>query len=135
MNEFDDKIERYITKLDSHPKFLFLKYFRLPKNLPLFTISTTVIFSEIELLAHIWIPSLLAIYLIWECLVSFLEKEEIAFQCSVEESVFDDQCLEGDPMFENMFPGEPMRVTEEDRDFILLTRAFTSQRSSTLPDT
>ena len=111
-------VDLYIDKLEADRNMnVFLKYFRLP-NLPIFLLLNMVVMSAAELLTHTYVPTVLAIYLMWECLVVYMEKRDIAEKCAVDEAVMRDQYAE---MSEEMFPGEPVEGDNiVDRNFIML---------------
>jgi len=127
-------VDLYLSKLhkDGRMNGGFMGCFGLPKDVRVFVVLTTVVMSAIELRFHVWVPSVLAIYIMWECLTVYMAMEKIAEDCTVEEVVMQQQLIEGDGQLLATFPDDPYYITEEDRDFILLTRVMSFKNMSLL---
>jgi len=111
----------YIEKLEADEKFnTFLRYCKMPKYPVLFILITATVMAKISNLTNIWLPSLLAIFIMWNCWIGFMEKDRIVEKCVVEETIMK---MELDGLIANNikdFPFGPLYVTDEDRDTILL---------------
>jgi hypothetical protein len=110
--------EHYVEKLNANKKFnIFLKYFSLPKS-PLFLVTTAVILSEVELLTNVWVPSILAVYIMWEYCIASLTKYMIAEKCIIDEICLQIE-MEDDEKWADVklnCPELPRYVIEEERD-------------------
>lgn len=113
--------EHYINKLEADRRMnIFLKCFAVPQ--PTIFISTTaILLSVVEILTHIWVPSILAVYLMWESFINLSTKYEIAEKCVVEDNFMEWEFENNNEEMMMNFPDDEMYVTEEDRDSFVFT--------------
>lgn len=114
--------EHYINKLDTDRRMnIFLKYFAVPQPTIMFMLITAIILAVVEILTHIWIPSVLAVYLMWESFINLSTKYEIAEKCVVEDNFMEWEFENNNEEMMANFPDDEMYVTEEDRDSFVFT--------------
>ncbi|MBI2279161.1 MAG: hypothetical protein HYU68_00485 [Bacteroidetes bacterium] len=114
--------EHYINKLDTDRRMnIFLKYFELPQPTIIFILITAMFLAVVEILTHIWVPSVLAVYLMWESLINLSTKYEIAEKCVVEDTFMEWEFQNNNEEMMANFPDDEMCVTEEDRDSFVFT--------------
>lgn len=112
----------YLKRLEADEKFnTFLRHCKMPKYPRLFILLTAVIFAIASLLTNTWILSSLAIFIMWNCWIGAVEKGRIVERCVLEEMAWQTEFIakgEEADCIKN-FPGDPIYVTDEDRDSIL----------------
>lgn len=112
----------YLKRLEADEKFnTFLRYCKMPKYPRLFILLTAVILAIVSLLTNTWILSSLAIFIMWNCWIGAVEKDRIVERCVLEEMAWQTEFIEKGEETDCIknFPGDPMYVTDEDRDNIL----------------
>ncbi len=108
--------EHYINKLDADKRMnIILKHFYLPQP-AIFIFVTAIFLLVVEILTHIWVPSILAIYLIWETIINLSTKYEIAEKCVADDNFMQWEFQNNNEEMMANFPDDDMFVTEEDRD-------------------
>ena len=77
---------------------------------------TAMFLAVVEILTHIRIPSVLAVYLMWESFINLSTKYEIAEKCVVDDNFMQWEFQNNNAEMMANFPDDEMYVTEEDRD-------------------
>lgn len=114
--------EHYINKLEVDKRMnIFLNYFAVPQPKIIFILVTAILLSAVEILTHIWIPSIVAVYLMWECKINLSTKYEIAEKCVADETFMEWEFQNNNEEMMMNFPDDEMYVTEEDRDSFVFT--------------
>ena len=114
----------YLKKLEADQKFnTFLRYCKMPKYPRLFILLTAIAMAKISMLTNIGLLSSPTIFIMWNCWIGVMEKDRIVEKCVLEEMAWQTEFIEKGEEADCIknFPGDPMYVTDEDRDIILLT--------------
>ena len=132
-NETNEKVKFYLDEIDRQNKLKFLKFFQPPN--PIYFIPITfVILLIIEILSHFYfVPSLIGMYLIFECLAFGAFKVELAEKCIVEE-VYMEHDLQNDEATKREFLdlGFPLVVTMDYKINIVENIVSETKRSNIL---
>ena len=112
----------YLYKLEADEKFnTFFRHCKMPKHPCLFILLTATTFALVTLRTNTWMLSAPGIFIMWNCWIGVVEKERIVDYCVLKEMAmqteFIEEGIEADCI--KNFPGDPMYVTNEDRDFIV----------------
>lgn len=115
--------EHYINKLEADRRMhIFWKYFTFPQPTIIFMLITAMFLAVVEILTHIGIPSVLAVYLMWESFINLSTKYDIAEKCVVEDNFMEWEFENNNEEMMANFPDDEMYVTEEDRDTFVFTQ-------------
>lgn len=112
--ETRDKIDFYLDEIERQGKMKFLGIFPAPNSIYFIPI-TFILFLILEFVGRFYfIPSLIAMYLIFERLAFGGYMTKLAEDCFVDE-IFMEQDLQTNEVLKNEFPEDPLYVTKEDR--------------------
>lgn len=117
MKKIENLEEHYINKLEADRRMnIFLKYFAFKQPAIIFMLISAMVLSVVEILTHIWIPSVFAIYVMWESFINVSTKYDIVDKCVVEDNFMEWEFQNNNEEMMANFPDDEMYVTEEDRD-------------------
>lgn len=112
--ETRDKIDFYLDEIERQGKMKFLGIFPAP-NPTYFIPITFVLFLILEFVGRFYfLPSLIAMYLIFERLAYGGYLTKLAEDCIVDE-IYMEMDLQTNEVLKNEFPNDPLFVTNEDR--------------------
>ncbi|MDD2476865.1 MAG: hypothetical protein PHI32_13270 [Dysgonamonadaceae bacterium] len=112
--ENKEKIDFYFEEIERQGKLKFLGLFTAPNSIYFIPI-TFILFLILEFIGRFYfIPSLIAMYLIFERLAYGGYMIKLAEDCIVDE-IFMEQDLQTNEVLKNEFPNDPLYVTNEDR--------------------
>lgn len=112
----------YKDRLEKNKISTFLFFFYPPKHPYIFKWTTFLIFIKLELLFNLYfIPSIIAIYIIWEYQIILDRIEKILEDCIIEEICMEED-LKNNQSIRSNFPNDPLYVTNNDREYIYENR-------------
>lgn len=112
--ETRDKIDFYLDEIERQGKMKFLGIFPAPNSIYFIPI-TFVLFLILEFIGRFYfIPSFIAMYLIFERLAYGGYMTKLAEDCVADE-IYMGMDLQTNEVLKNEFPNDPLYVTNEDR--------------------